>query len=78
MRRKLEGADETETEDDPKTQGDAQSRLQAMPGLGRTRTVKMTVLLKAICRFGTIPIRIQWGYRTRANDFKVCVKIQRP
>ena len=30
--------------------------------IGRSNTVKMTVLLKTICRFSEIPMKMQWQF----------------
>jgi len=51
-----------ETEDNTKTQEDKQMDDIPCSGVGGTNIVKRTVLLKAICRFGAIPIRIQWEF----------------
>ena len=48
--------------------------------IGRTDIVKMpTILPKAVFRFKVVPIKIPVAYynRTRTNNSKVCMKLQK-
>ena len=40
----------------------ATNRWKDIPWIGRINIVKMSMLLKAICRFNAIPIKIQWHF----------------
>ena len=46
--------------------------------IGRINIVKMSTLLKAICKFNAIPIKPPVVFfRARTNNFTICMEIQK-